>query len=219
MRSFNRPKGDLTNLILLERILFLILSAVGLATAVVSLTPNVSTEYRNYFITQTSDCYPRPVDGRHVLNKSMDLKSGSEWPRHLIVCGATAPETNGTWTIGLKAEFLLKPLPVQSYVLILGISDAFIVEPSDYQRVVVRANGSTLGSSKLDHPREQELSFDVPAKFITSGKGALRVELNLPDARRGKTRREPRSLGIKLATITLNSQASSNSRTHDIDTQ
>ncbi len=194
------------NAVLSKRILFLILSAVGLVTVVASLMPNVSPEYRDYFITRTSDCYPRPIDGHYAVDRTMDLTRGSEWPQHLIVCGVVSPEQDGAWTLGHHAELLLQPLAVRSYVLVLNISDVYLVGPSDYQRMDISANGVALGSSTFVDGRKQELSFSLPTAVIASGKGAVRIRLDLPDAKQGKTEREPRSLGVKLAAITLKSK-------------
>jgi hypothetical protein len=185
----------------LQRILLAAVIAANLAIAAIALAPNVPAAYRAYFITRTSDCLERPVDGGATVNEPMALTDHSSWTQHIVACGVADPEPDGTWTLGKRAELLVR-IPKANYRATLDIADVFIAGIVHQQQVDVLVGGATVKTTTFTAGGSRQVGFSVPSSLLKAD-GVTSIAILLPDAQSSRARGEQRPLGIKLAAIRL----------------
>ncbi|PXA98852.1 hypothetical protein DMC47_06575, partial [Nostoc sp. 3335mG] len=77
-----------------------LLALFELAVLWQALHPDVSDEYRAYYIDQTTTCLPQPVTGEYTLGTVLNFRSGGDNTRELRPCGWDGPAGDGMHSIG-----------------------------------------------------------------------------------------------------------------------
>jgi hypothetical protein len=183
------------------RVLFTAAVCLDLGIAVLALHPNVSPAYAAFFISRTSDCLLRPVDGRTKSGSTVRLVDGSPDAVHVIACGMESPEKTGTWTVGHHAALLLPMAAAGGQELVLQLADAFLPRPDSVQRLVVSANGVSLGEADVTRTSARELTLPLRA-VEPNPRGKVMIDIALPDAREPRNwlpnNDDTRELGVML---------------------
>ena len=180
--------------------LFVAVALADLGFVALALSPNVSADYAAFFITRTSDCLLRPVDGQpgDVL---ASLTAADNDSRHVVACGMGGAEPDGTWTVGHHAALLLPAPPTGEIALVLHLTGTFLPRAGAVQRLAIAANGVPVGEVTIDRPDAQDLTFSIPAAARTAS-GPLMIDLQLPDASAPRSwpgqGQDSRVLGIRL---------------------
>lgn len=180
--------------------------AFELATLWLMLHPQVPSDYRAYYIDQTTTCLNQPVSGQYVLGQTVSfLPDGREAAKAVRVCGWDGPAGDGTHAVGLTSRLRFAVPDANPGPLALTLN-LVAVEREGYpsQRVVVEANGATLGTATALAGIPLQLNLDVPADLLTSNAGLVDVALHFPDAIRiSPGDSDTRSRSIKLLSARL----------------
>lgn len=188
----------------------LILAAlVAFEAAVLAMiaTPNVSEQYRAYFIDRTTDCWPREASGKIVLGKRLwflkaDARRGAE---DVKVCGWLGAAGAGTWSVGPQSRLRFDvgkgagPLRLELDLV------AYVKESHPLQRVALSANGEKLAEFTLHAQSERLHSVVIPAGAIGED-GRIELVLDYPDAQSPRdlgVSRDTRRLAIRLISLKL----------------
>lgn len=167
---------------------------VGLEAGIgfLMLTPRVSADYADYYITRRTDCWPRPVTGHYALGRRLSFRDdapGRAAMRHKQ-CGWIAPFAEGSWTQGDQARLRFSFVPPAEGVTLAMDARAFIAASHPQQRVLVQVNGKPL-DDLLFTPQTQGLTvIAVPADIVALDPNGLTLRLDFPD------RISPRDLGM-----------------------
>jgi hypothetical protein len=147
------------------------------------LHPQVSADYRAYYLDRTTTCLPEPVSGSYVLGTTISFRSeGRKLAAPLKACGWLTPYGEGTPTKGETARLRFS-LPPRTRALTLSLTLRPVVKDNvTSQRVVVSANGVLIDTLHLPDGPSRTLSVDIPPDVVEQGNGALDVKLDFPDA-------------------------------------
>lgn len=159
------------------------LAALDLGVIALAFNPNVSDQYRAFFIERTTDCWPADVSGEIVPGQRISfLKADSKGPaKTLRRCGWLDAEGTGTWSIGPESRLLLiLPQPDRATTLELDMLP-FTAEGHPTQRVEITANGRSVASLKLDAKSAARHEIELPAGTAEPD-GRLELALHFPDA-------------------------------------
>ena len=116
--------------------------------------------------------------GRSFLE--MDFTSEVDWVGYRRG-GWSFPEGGGTWTLGFESELLVpEPPDTPCYTLLLDVSP-FLGGTVAVQRMVVRVDGTQVGSFDVTHP--QTLACEIPEAVLRRD-GSMRITFEQPDAMR-----------------------------------
>lgn len=194
------PLSSATHGRAIVRGLFVAVALADLGLAALALSPNVSADYAAFFITRTSDCLLRPVDGQPG-DLLASLTTADNDGRHVVACGMGGAEPDGTWTVGRHAALLLPAPPAGDVALVLHLTGTFLPRAGAVQRLAIAANGVPIGEVVIDKPDAQDLTFAIPATART-GSGPVMIDLQLPDASAPRNwpgqGQDSRVLGIRL---------------------
>ena len=194
------PLSSATHGRAIVRGLFVAVALADLGLVALALSPNVSADYAAFFITRTSDCLLRPVDGQPG-DFLASLTTAENDGRHVVACGMGGAEPNGTWTVGHHAALLLPAPPAGDVALVLHLTGTFLPRAGAVQRLQIIANGIPVGDATIDRSDAQVLTFAIPATART-GSGPLMIDLKLPDASAPRSwpgqGQDSRVLGIRL---------------------
>lgn len=165
------------------------LGAYGLATLLAmfelavlwqALHPQVSDNYRAYYIDRTNTCLSQPVTGEYTLGTEIDFRSGGPNTRELRPCGWDGPAGDGMHSIGETSRLLFDVGAAQPLSLMLELTGVSLEGPP-VQHVDVSANGVALGTLEVTPGRTDRFTTAVPAAVI-DGAGKLMIQLDFPDA-------------------------------------
>jgi hypothetical protein len=145
------------------------------------LHPQVSANYRAYYIDRTTTCLPEPVSGKYVLGSNLSFRSdGRKLAAPLKACGWLSPYGEGTPTKGETAR-LRFAIPPGTAALTLTLTLRPVVNVTS-QRVVVSANDVFIDMLQLPDGPSRTMSVEIPADIVERGNGTLEVKLDFPDA-------------------------------------
>ncbi len=166
-----------------------------------AVTPDVSQEYRAYFIERSTDCLNRTIDGQFMSGTESALTNAADLQgtRHIVRCGFRMPEADGSWTIGNVSRLFFTPTPSGAYRLDLNIADVASNAQSSQQHFEILANGHSLGTESLVQGKQYKLFLLLPSTVFQTEQ--LDVTLKLFHGSSSRT--EPLSVGIKLSGVTL----------------
>ncbi|MCB1664959.1 MAG: hypothetical protein KDI28_04230 [Pseudomonadales bacterium] len=159
----------------------------------VTLIPDVSDEYRDYYITRQSGLSPRERERMETVFPGETLlfdttKIGFDsW---------SAAEAGFRWSLGASPQlhFLLETGQEAAEIVALELE----LRPMGRQRVRVVLNDQALEDHELTEA--ETLRISVPDTLLRAGENTLRLEL--PDARRPGNG-DPRELGLALVSLSL----------------
>jgi hypothetical protein len=184
---------------------YLLVGLVALFELVVlwlMLHPNVTPDYRAYYIDKTTTCLNQPVAGTYTLGTVVPFTpEGRDAAKLIRVCGWERPTGDGTHTVGTSARLRFAYAePANRLTLRLSMVPVQKDGQLTTQRVEIVANGTLLDTVTLDTPTPREVSLPLPAP----ADGKLELELRFPDAvQMGPTDPDNRLRSIKLLSAAL----------------
>lgn len=166
------------------------------------LHPNVTPDYRAYYIDKTTTCLNQPVSGTYALGTVIPFTpEGRDGAKLIRVCGWERPTGDGTHTVGTSARLRFAYAePATALTLKLSMVPVQKDGQLTTQRVEIVANGTLVDTVTLDAPTPQDVSLPIPAP----ADGKLELELRFPDAvQMGPTDPDNRLRSIKLLSAAL----------------
>jgi len=166
------------------------------------LHPNVTPDYRAYYIDKTTTCLNQPVSGTYALGTVIPFTpEGRDAAKLIRVCGWERPTGDGTHTVGTSARLRFAYAePATALTLKLSMVPVQKDGQLTTQRVEIVANGTLVDTVTLDAPTPQDVSLPIPAP----ADGKLELELRFPDAvQMGPTDPDNRLRSIKLLSAAL----------------
>lgn len=157
-----------------------ILALFELAILWQGLHPNVSDDYRAYYIDRTTTCLPQPVTGEYVLGTKLDFRSEGDETRELRPCGWTGPVGDGTHSVGQTSRLRFAASETGPLTLMLELTGVTLPGPAQ-QRVVVSANGQEIQEITVTPDKTERFSILIPAS-ARDDDGFVDIQLDYPDA-------------------------------------
>jgi hypothetical protein len=180
--------------------------AIELAALALMLRPNVSPEYRAYYIDKSSDCWPHQTSAAYVLGTTLSFAyppRGADFTPNKI-CGWFYPDRTGDWSYGRHSQLRFDFPPAAGDLTLTVVAGAMVDPAHPVQQVEVSANGVALGTWRFDDKAPAARALPVPAKVAAGGRIDLRFDY--PDARPGSElgpAEDPHLRAIKVETLTL----------------
>lgn len=184
---------------------YLLVGLVALFELVVlwlMLHPNVTPDYRAYYIDKTTTCLNQPVSGTYTLGTVIPFTpEGRDAAKLIRVCGWERPTGDGTHVVGTSARLRFAYTePATALTLKLSMVPVQKDGQLTTQRVEIVANGTLVDTVTLDTPAPREVSLQLSAP----ADGKLELELRFPDAvQMGPTDPDNRLRSIKLLSAAL----------------
>ncbi|NGP19345.1 hypothetical protein [Devosia aurantiaca] len=113
-----------------------------------AIHPNVSDDFRAYYIDHTTTCLPQKVTGDYTIGTEVDFRSGGADTRELRPCGWEGPAGDGMHAIGQASRLRFAISEPQDLTLMLELTGVTLPGPPA-QRVQVSANGTAFGEIEV----------------------------------------------------------------------
>ena len=180
----------------ISMLLILTLSAFYLSVLALVLKPDVSEEYRRYYITRESGLSPTQI--RRLQNAEPGDRLGFRSDK-LGFDSWSNPESEFRWSLGNspKLHFLLDAEHKTEAIRSMGLR----FQPLGQQKVQIQINGHTLFDQQIDSQGPVEVTFSLPPSLLQMGNNV--ISFQLPNARQPGNG-DSRTLGIALSEIVLN---------------
>jgi hypothetical protein len=142
-----------------------------------ALHPNVSDEYRAYYITRSTTCLPQPVTADYVLGERVDFTSNGvrEAARELLPCGWEGPNDDGRQSLGETSRIRFAVGQQQDLRLELVLKGINLNDAGD-RHIRLLAADELIGEAILGPEATETFRFSVPAGTIRDGYLDLRLE-------------------------------------------
>lgn len=182
-----------------------VLALFELAMVWLMLHPDVSPDYRAYYLDKTTTCLNQPVAGTYTLGTIVHFTpDGRDVAKLLKVCGWEGPTGDGTHAVGTSARLrFVYPEPATALTLELRMI-AVNKAGSPSQRVEIVLNGDSIDTVTVTPDAPQDFALTVPPGLVTAASGKLDLELRFPDSvQMGPTDPDNRRRSIKLLAAAL----------------
>lgn len=169
------------------------------------LHPQVSADYRGYYIDMSTTCLNQPISGDYTLGEIVSfLPEGADAAKPLKVCGWQGPAGDGTHALGTSSR-LRFALPADTGALTLKLEIfALDHEGSAGQTIDVDVNGTVVSTIELDAGATESFDIAIPAEVVATHPQSLEVTLKYPDAiKMGPNDSNTRWRSIKLLSAGL----------------
>ena len=157
-----------------------ILALFELAVLWQALHPNVSADYRAYYIDRSTTCLPQPVTGEYVLGTELNFRSEGDETRELRPCGWTGPAGDGTHSVGETSRLRFAIDAKGPLTLMLELTGVTLPGPAQ-QRVLISANGQEIGEIAVTPDKTERFVISIPASALDDD-GFVDIKLDYPDA-------------------------------------
>lgn len=163
------------------------------------LHPNVSEDYRAYYISHTTTCLNQPVAGTSTFGTMVSfLPEGRDAAKLVRVCGWEGPAGDGTHAVGSSARLRFapaeRPVPMALALEMIAITR----DGHPQQRVLVQVGGTSIGEVVAPATGPLSVTLPIPDE-VAARPGPVEMTLNFPDAiQMGPTDPETRWRSIKL---------------------
>lgn len=157
-----------------------LLALFELAVLWQALHPNVSADYRAYYIDRTTTCLPQPVTGDYALGTELDFRSGGDNTRETRPCGWDGPAGDGMHSIGETSRLRLAIGRRQNLTLMLELTGVTLPGPAQ-QRVVISVDGKKLREIAVTPDKTERFTIPVPIDALDED-GFADIALDYPDA-------------------------------------
>ncbi|CAN7294514.1 hypothetical protein [Devosia sp. LjRoot3] len=157
-----------------------ILALFELAVLWQALHPNVSADYRAYYIDRTTTCLPQPVTGEYVLGTELNFRSEGDETRELRPCGWTGPAGDGTHSVGETSRLRFAIDAKGPLTLMLELTGVTLPGPAQ-QRVLISANGHDIGEVAVTPDQTERFVISIPAGALDDD-GFVDLKFDYPDA-------------------------------------
>lgn len=158
-----------------------VLAVAELAVLWQTLHPNVSDDYRAYYITRTTTCLPQPVTASYVLGETVDFTTSGDRDaaRELLPCGWENPNDDGRQSLGETSRLRFAIGQPQDLALELVLKGINLNDAGD-RDVRLFAGEQPIGQAIVGAEDTQTFQFNVPASAIKDG--YLDLRLDFPNA-------------------------------------
>lgn len=156
-----------------------LLALFELAVLWQTLHPQVSADYRAYYIDRTTTCLPQAVTAAYTLGTELDFRSGGDDTRELRPCGWDGPAGDGMHAIGTSSRLRFAVGTPQDLTLMLELTGVTLAGPPQ-QRIVISAGDTILGEMLVTSDQPERFTLPIPASAIEAGH--LDLLLSYPDA-------------------------------------
>lgn len=157
-----------------------LLALFELAVLWQALHPNVSDDYRAYYIERTTTCLPQPVTGDYVLGTELNFRSGGDNTREIRPCGWDGPAGDGMHSIGQTSRLRMAIGEAKPLTLMVELTGVTLPGPAQ-QRVVISVDGKKLGEIAVTPDKTERFTIPVPAEVL-DGDGFADIAFDYPDA-------------------------------------
>lgn len=157
-----------------------ILALFELAVLWQALHPNVSADYRAYYIDRTTTCLPQPVTGEYVLGTELNFRSEGDETRELRPCGWTGPAGDGTHSVGETSRLRFAADAKGPLTLVLELTGVTLPGPAQ-QRVLISANGHGIDEIAVTPDKTERFVISIPASALDDD-GFVDLKFDYPDA-------------------------------------
>ncbi len=173
------------------------------------INPNVTPEYRAYYIDRTASCFPRAdnvATGFYPLGEPINFVTGNNniEPRNgysldtLRYCGFMPPSSTGIRSFGDYGIIRIKgPFPADDLLLTFA---SWTNTGADKPRreVEVEANGEEIGTLVYTTRDQVNGKMVIPQRLVAAGNGWLEIRFNVPRIGPPGTNSEPVTLQLRL---------------------
>ena len=173
------------------------------------LNPNVTPEYRAYYIDRTASCFPRAdnvATGYYPLGEPINFITGNNniEPRNgysldtLRYCGFMPPSSTGIRSFGDYGIIRIKgPFPADDLLLTFA---SWTNTGADKPRreVQVQVNGEEVGTLVYVTRDQVNGKMVIPQRLVEAGNGWLQIRFNMPRIAPAGTNSEPVTLQLRL---------------------
>ena len=174
------PLSDRSPLTLGAYALAAMLALFELAVLWQAVHPQVSDNYRAYYLEKTTTCLPQPVTGQYGLGTELDFRSKGDDTREIRPCGWDGPAGDGMHSIGETSLLRFELGQPQDLTLMVELTGVTMQGPP-LQHVVIAANGTPLGTLEVTPAETERFTLPVPASAIGDD-GTLVLQFDYPDA-------------------------------------
>jgi hypothetical protein len=178
-------------------LLVALIGAFQLSVLWLVLNPDVSPDYRGYYLAETTTCLNQPVSGLYAGGMVSFLPPGSADARPLKVCGWEGPAGDGTHAVGTSSRlrFVLGEPPADPTLRL----DLIAVARAGTQRVDVTVNGLYLDQITVGTEEPARFDIPIPPETAADSGGRYEVTLGFPEAMSmGPTDPDTRWRSVKL---------------------
>lgn len=169
------------------------------------LHPNVSPDFRAYFIDKTTTCLNQPVAGTYTLGATIDFTSaGGAIAKPIRVCGWEGPVGDGNHAVGTSSRLrFVYAEPAAPAVLKLSMQ-AVKKDGQPTQRVELVFNDTLIDTVTVTADPPQDFTVAIPPRLAAGANGRVELELRFPDSvRMGDNDPDNRRRSIKLLSAAL----------------
>ena len=148
-----------------------------------ALHPEVSPDYRAYYIDHTITCLDQAVSGAYRLGAVIDFTSpGRHSAMPLRVCGWDGPAGDGTHAVGdssrLRFTFDAPAEPLRLVVEMVAVDRS---GPAG-QRVEIVVNGEAIDIVTVPIGTVEQFTIALPSALIAAADGRFDIEFVYPQA-------------------------------------
>jgi hypothetical protein len=183
----------------------LLIAVFDLGVLYMVLRPNVSPEYRAYYIDRTSSCFPRVISGFYPLGEPVSFNSVHNGYNQDTIrwCGFLPPSPTGIRSFGdygiLHLEF---PDPGEDLLLTFeSWTNTDSEKPKRDVDVVV--NGEHVAVLTYAGAGRVDGSIIIPERLVKAGNGMMEIRFDVPRTGPPGTNGEPVTLQLRLESLRL----------------
>ena len=182
-----------------------LIALLDLAVLYMVLKPNVTDDYRAYYIDRTASCFPRITSGYYPLGQPISFVPGRNgYDRDSVRwCGFMPPNSTGIRSFG-DYGILKFSIPLPDDDLLLTFS-SFANTAADKPRreVEVLVNGQTVGTLVYVDARRVNGRIVIPQRVARAGGKDLSIRFEVPRIGPPGTNSEPVTLQLRLEALRL----------------
>lgn len=146
-----------------------------------TLHPDVTPQYRAYYIDRSTTCLPQTVTGLYTVGTRMDFTSTGnvEAARETLPCGWENPNSDGRQSLGETSRLRFAVGQPQDLTLTLELKGVDLNDAGD--RIVdVLAGDEVIGQATVKPEETATYEFAVPASAVKDG--FIDLKLDFPNA-------------------------------------
>lgn len=181
-----------------------LLIAWYLVTMWLMVHPQVSADYRAYYIDQTTTCMNQPVSGAYQFGTLVSfLPDGRDLQKTIRVCGWEGPVGDGMHAVGTSARLRFNPMERPASMALMLSMIAIRRDGVPAQTVSVSLDGEKLADLDVRSGAPSTFKLPIPAGVAVKP-GPIEVLLDFPTAQQmGPTDPRTRWRSIKLQSAGL----------------
>lgn len=171
--------------------LVLVLALGEAALLAFAATPDVSLDYRAYYIDRTTGCLPRQVSGEYVLGTKVLLAEDQPQQAfdNIAICGFAHSEPGGAWLRGPEARLRMLQKVANTGDLVFDMEARGAIDGTwKRQQANIFVNGTRVGTFDYSDGEFNTQSVKIPAQLLRNA-GSIDIHLTMTDTRPAGTPR------------------------------